>query len=172
MDLKQYLRFRRPYERVARQLLLEFEFFAEDSPGINVYSIQHRLKSFESASEKAVRLSMPIADMDDIAGIRIVVSTATEIDVIARFFYRKADSKDPLVKSDKRIDKKDGYRARHLVVEFEGHYTNSVHRTKVEIQLQTMMEHAYNYISRAWIYKSERALSEEWRSEFLRVSNI
>src|SRR6266850_6025470 len=89
-----------------------------------------------------------------------------------RFFYRKADSNDLRIKSDKRIAKKDGYRARHLVIEFEGHYTRSVHRTIVEIQLQTLMEHAYNYISRAWIYKSRRPLSEEWHSEFLQVSII
>lgn len=172
MDIKQYLNFRRPYDRVLRQLLLEFEFFVEDSPGINVYSVEHRLKSFESASEKAVRLSIPITEMHDIAGMRIVVATAKEVDIIVRFFYRKADSKDLLIKSDKRIEKKDGYRARHLVIEFEGHYTRSVHPTMVEIQLQTLMEHAYNYVSRAWIYKSECALSEEWHSEFLQVSQV
>lgn len=172
MDVKEYLKFRRPFERVIRQLLLEFEFFVEDAPGINVYSVKHRLKSFESASEKVVRLGIPIAEMDDIAGMRIVVSTAREVDVIARFFYRRADSKDLVIKSDKRIEKKDGYRARHLVAEFAGHYARSVHHTRVEIQLQTLMEHAYNSISRAWIYKSEHTLSGEWHSEFLEVSQV
>lgn len=169
MDTKEYLNFRRPYERVLRQIMLEFEFFLEDSPGINVYSVQDRLKSFDSASEKA-KPRIPITEMQDIAGMRIVVATAKEADVVARFFYRRADSKDLLIKSDKPIENKGGYRARHLVIEFEGHYTRSVHRTMVEIQLQTLMEHAYNYISRAWIYKSERTLSEEWHREFTQVS--
>jgi hypothetical protein len=51
-----------------------------------------------------------------------------------------------------------------------GSYSRSVHETVVEIQLQTLIEHAYNDISRVWIYKSDRAFSEGWRKEFLQVS--
>jgi hypothetical protein len=49
MNRAEYLRFRRPYERVLRQLLLELEFFVEDLVGVNIHSITHRLKSFDSA---------------------------------------------------------------------------------------------------------------------------
>lgn len=170
LELKDYLKFIRPYERVIRQLLLDFEFFSEDAAGINIYAVHHRLKSFESAREKASRLNIPITELHDIAGLRIVVSTAKEVDVVVRFVYRKADAKDLVVESDRRIEKPDGYRARHLVLKVRGSYSRSVHETVVEIQLQTLMEHAYNYISRAWVYKSDRALSEEWREEFLHVS--
>src|SRR5262245_59610721 len=120
MNRAEYLKFRRPYDRVLRQLLLEFEFFKEDAIGVNIHSIQHRLKTYESAVEKSSRLKIPIVEMQDIAGIRIVVATTDEVDVVARFFSRKADSNDLTIQSDKQINKQDGYRARHLVLEFSG----------------------------------------------------
>ena len=121
MNRAEYLRFRRPYERVLRQVLLELEFFVEDLVGVNIHSISHRLKSFDSALEKSRRLSLPIAEMQDIAGIRVVVATLEEVDIVTRFFSRKVDSKDLTIKLDKVIEKKEGYRARHLVLKFAGH---------------------------------------------------
>jgi len=171
MDTKEYLKFRQPYERSLRQLLLDFEFFREDLIGVSIHSVQHRLKQFESASRKAAQLGIPITDLQDIAGMRIVVTTLDEVDVAARFFSRKAFSKDLTIKSDRKIQrKKDGYRARHLVVELGGHYSRSVYPTLIEIQLQTLMQHTFNYISRAWVYKTERSFSEKWNQEFLQVS--
>lgn len=169
MDKNEFITFQRPYERVLRQLLLEFEFFLEDTLGLNVYSINHRLKTFESASEKSIRYSLPISDLEDIGAIRIVASTSQEIEVIGRFFYRKADSKDLKVRIDKRVNN-NGYRARHLILDFEGHYSRSVYPTTIEIQLQTIIENAFNNISRSWIYKIDRSLSKSWHKEFLKVS--
>lgn len=171
MNRAEYLRFRRPYERVLRQLLLELEFFKEDLVGVNIHSITHRLKSFDSALEKSRRLSLPIAKMQDIAGIRVVVATLEEVDIVTRFFSRKVDSKDLTIKEDKVIEKKEGYRARHLVLEFAGHYSRSVYPTLVEVQILTLLQHTFNYISRAWAYKTERTFSNEWRTEFQQLSH-
>lgn len=131
MDRNEYLLFRRPYERALRQLRLELEFFLEDVRGINAHTISERLKAFESALAKSQNINLPISDLQDIAGLRIVVATATEVDVIARFFFRKADSEDLAISTDKRIEKGDGYRARHLVVEFGGHYIRDLFTPRV-----------------------------------------
>jgi len=171
MNRAEYLRFRRPYERVVRQLLLELEFFVEDLVGVNIHSITHRLKSFDSALEKSRRLSLPIAEMQDIAGIRVVVATLEEVDIVTRFFSRKVDSKDLTIKLDKVIEKKEGYRARHLVLKFAGHYSRSVYPTLVEVQILTLLQHTFNYISRTWAYKTERTFSNEWRTEFQQLSH-
>ena len=42
--------------------------------------------------------------------------------------------------------------------------------TRIEIQLQTILQHAYNFISRAWVYKSEHTFSEEWHQSFREIS--
>lgn len=172
MNKAEYLKFCRPYDRVLRQLLLELEFFIEDAAGVNIHSVQHRIKTYESAVKKSTRLKLSIAKMQDIAGIRIVVATADEVDVVARFFTLKAALKDLTVQSDKRIDKNDGYRARHLVLQFQGSYTRgSASPALVELQLLTLLEHTFNYISHAWAYKPGRSFPEKWHAEFVRLSS-
>jgi ppGpp synthetase/RelA/SpoT-type nucleotidyltranferase len=166
MNRAEYLKFQRPYKRVLWQTLLDLDFFVEDLAGVNIHSITHRLKSFDSALKKAQNLSIPIPEIQDIAGIRIVVVTADEVDVIIRFFSRKQVSKDLVIKSDDVIKRKNGYRARHLILEFNGHYSRSVYETHIEVQVLTLLQHTFNYISRSWIYKTERSLSDEWHVEF------
>jgi ppGpp synthetase/RelA/SpoT-type nucleotidyltranferase len=171
MNRIEFLRFRRSYEWVLRQVLLDLEFFIEDLVGINVYAVTHRLKTFESALEKSKRLNLKIDEMQDIAGIRIVVATSDEVAILARFFSRKADLKDLIIKSDEIIDRKNGYRARHLVLEFSGHYSRSMHSAFVEVQILTLLQSTFNYISRAWVYKADCALTDTWRSNFQRLSS-
>jgi ppGpp synthetase/RelA/SpoT-type nucleotidyltranferase len=166
MNKVEYLKFQRPYQRVLRQILLDLEFFIEDLVGVNIHSITHRLKSFDSALKKSQSLNIPVSEIQDIAGIRVVVATINEVDVIVRFFSRKQDSKDLIVKSDQVIAKKNGYRARHLILEFNGHYSRSVYETHVEIQILTLLQHTFNYISRSWVYKTERSLPDEWHAKF------
>jgi ppGpp synthetase/RelA/SpoT-type nucleotidyltranferase len=150
MTQEEFIRFRRPYERALPQLLLDFEFFLEDIKGVQVYLIDHRLKSFESASVKAQRLGIPITELQDIAGMRVVVATGAQVDIVARFFSRKAVSKDLTILSDRHVEKADGYRARHLVLGFGGHYSRSMHPARVEVQCLTITQHAFNFVSRAW----------------------
>lgn len=171
MNRAEFLRFRRPYERVLRQILLDLEFFIEDLAGINVYAVTHRLKTFENALEKSRRLDLKIDEMQDIAGIRIVVATLDEVEILTRFFSRKADSKDLTIKSDQPINKRDGYRARHLVLESSGHYSRSMYSAFVEVQILTLLQSTFNYISRAWVYKADRSLTDEWQSNFQKLSS-
>jgi hypothetical protein len=100
--------------------------------------------------------------------MRIVVATADEVDVVVDFFSEKQYFKDLVIESDKVIkERKDGYRARHLVLKFNGHYSRfSCHETYVEVQVLTLLQHTFNYISRSWIYKTERSLPHEWHTEF------
>jgi len=171
MDINEYLKFRKPYERVLRQLLLELDFFIEEVKGVNINSVQHRLKSYNSARDKSIRTNQDISQLHDIAGIRIVVATFAEVEIIARFFSRKQVSNDLVIKWDEVIEKDDGYRARHIVVEFKGHYSRfSSHPTLVEIQLQTILQNAYNFISRAWVYKNKYIYSNDWDQSFKQVS--
>ncbi len=170
MNEIQYLKFRQPYERTLRQILLDLEFFLEDIKGVSIYSINHRLKTYTSASEKSKRCDWNICDLPDIAGIRIVAATHEEIDVIVRFFSRKEVSNDLEIERNEPINRDDGYRARHIIVKFKGHYSRSSSSTRVEIQLQTALENAYNFISRAWVYKSDLKYSAEWNKKFRLIS--
>jgi ppGpp synthetase/RelA/SpoT-type nucleotidyltranferase len=170
MTEHEYALFVRPYERAVKQLKLEFDFFLQDAGPINVYSIEDRIKSFASAREKEQRLAIPIQEMRDIAGLRIVAATARDIEVVVRFFTRKADSQELQVVSDDAIVRANGYRARHLIVNLGAHHSRAPADAMVEVQLFTLAQHAFNYISRQWVYKADYELPEGVRESLAAIS--
>lgn len=170
MNEADYNRFLSHHSRALEELLINLNYFIEDVEQLNVFSVTHRLKSYKSAFTKSTNLNIPIKELQDLAGIRIVVATKNEIDVVSRFFTRQEYSKDITIESDRYISKKNGYRARHIIFEYKGSYNRSMYPAKIEAQLQTIFEHAFNFISRAWIYKSSKSFSENWEEGFYELS--
>lgn len=170
MTAAEFKRFLRPHKRALRKLLMDFEFFVEDVGTLNVFSVSSRLKEYLSAMKKAGRLNLEVEELQDLAGIRIVVATQLEIEVVARFFYREQDSKDLTIKSDQRLRKENGYCARHIVLESQPSYSRSMHPAIVEVQLASIFEHAFNFISRTWFYNTPHHLPENWQADFVTLS--
>ena len=170
MSPLQYDKILEPHRRTLSKLEFELEFFLRDVGNIDVFSISSRIKDYRSALRKSERLSLSIDNLDNLAGIRIVVGAAPEIPVIERFFTRQEYGKDIEIKKRQRIEHKNGYRALHLVVEFKGHYQMSVYPGRVEVQLQTIFEHAFNFLSRNWNYKQPWQTSPQWEIDFAKVS--
>ncbi len=170
MDIKQYNGIIRPHQRLLRQLLLDLEFHIEDIGEINLFAIEHRMKTFKSALRKSQRKNIPIEELTDLAGLRVVVGTKSETEQIARFLSRMQVSDDISIVSDEIIARDDGYFARHIVVKADGRYLRSVYDARVEVQLRAALQHAFDSISRAWSYNSNRPYSDEWKKEFLQVA--
>lgn len=170
MTESEYKALLRPHKRALRQIQLDLDFFIEDIGTICLYSITSRLKSFTSALQKSERLRIKIEEIQDLAGLGIVVATRQEVDIVAKFFSRQEQSKDLSIKSDKKIDREDGYRARHIVFTTKSSYKRSVFPGQVEAQLQTIFEHAFNFISRTWVYKSNYTFTPEWKRNFKKMS--
>lgn len=61
-------------------MLLDFQFFAQDVPGFLIFAVESRLKTFESATVKARELGIPVTELHDLAGARIVGGTSQEVD--------------------------------------------------------------------------------------------
>ncbi len=160
-----------PHRRALSKLELELGFFLRDVGNIDVFSVQSRIKSRDSAITKSKRLGLKLEELDDLAGLRIIVGTRSEISILERFFTRQEVANDLTVL--KRLDhsKKDGYRALHLVVELKSHYQRSIHPGRVEIQLQTIFENAFNFLSRSWRYKNAIEMSQEWNQQFSKLSS-
>ena len=77
MDEAQYRLILRAPERALQQMLLDFQFFVEDHPGFTVFARESRLKGFDSATAKAHRLGVDVAELNDLAGARIVAASAS-----------------------------------------------------------------------------------------------
>jgi ppGpp synthetase/RelA/SpoT-type nucleotidyltranferase len=171
MNQVEYENFTRAHQRFVRQVLLDLEFFQADIGLVGVFSIESRIKTFESASIKARKMKLAIDELQDVAGIRIVVATRPEVDIVKRFFQRRADiEKDLEIIKEEPISRASGYRSTHLVTRFSGQYARSSQPGNLEVQIPTIFEHAFNFISRSWVYKSSTMHSPEWRDEFVRLS--
>jgi ppGpp synthetase/RelA/SpoT-type nucleotidyltranferase len=170
MNEAAYQKHTRPHARALRQLLLDFEFFFADAGNLNVFSITGRIKTYESAAEKERRIRVRIPEQQDLAGIRVVLATSAEIEVVAEFLRDEERREKLRIVSDKTIQKRDGYRSRHIILAVGPQISHSVYDATVEVQLNTILQHAYNFVSRAWVYKSERVLTPEWQARFAGVA--
>lgn len=107
--------------------------------------IAKRLKRFESIKKKLKRFDgMQLKNMQDIGGIRVVVSNLKQVDSIfkilanERCFYNG----DAFIKMDNYIaqPKEDGYRCLHIV----GRFNNELkEERKIEFQIRTKLQHSW-----------------------------
>jgi putative GTP pyrophosphokinase len=170
MNQLEYTHWTRAHRRLLKQMELNFGFFAEDVGSLNVHSITSRIKSYESAVEKSRRSRLAIDQMQDIAGLRIVVSTRSEVEIVRRFFTHQGDVKDLQIEADEPVQRANGYRSWHVVARFHGNYQRSVYGGFIEVQIPTVFEHAFNLISRAWVYKSKTTFAPGWMDRFRELS--
>ncbi len=167
---KQYKRIIEPHRRALEKLRLELGYFIEDIGNIDIYGMHDRIKSWESATKKSLRMNVPVEQLDDIAGLRIIVGTQAEIPIVERFFSRQEHENDLTILKRHQLSKPDGYHALHMVIELKGQYQTTMHTGRLEVQLQTVFEHAFNFLSRSWKYKQQRETSPEWNKRFLLIS--
>ncbi|MEN8391536.1 RelA/SpoT domain-containing protein [Acinetobacter indicus] len=108
--------------------------------------IAKRIKRFDSIKRKLKRFDkMELKNMQDIGGIRVVVSSQKQVDSILKIltnemcFYNKNNE---LIKIDNYIKnpKFDGYRSVHIVGIFKN--TEGEDR-KIEFQLRTKLQHSW-----------------------------
>jgi len=157
------------HRRALSRLRLDIDFFLEEVGPLHLVSITDRLKTFESATEKATRMNIPLTELDDLAGLRVVVGTLSEQNTICHFFRDGLRGVKHNVLKDKFISR-DGYRAHHIVLEIPPEYIGTWEACKVEVQVQTVFQSAFNMLSRSWVYKTERPSDESWYENFQKLS--
>ena len=123
-----------------------------------IHHMQSRLKSVTSIMEKLERRGFPltidsaVANLTDIAGVRVICSYIEDIYAIAEMLIRQDD-----IRVIKRRDyiqdpKENGYRSLHLVLEIPVFLQDGKELVPVEIQIRTIamdfwasLEHSLRY---------------------------
>lgn len=109
--------------------------------------IAKRIKRFDSIKKKLKRFSgMELKNMQDIGGIRVVLSTLKQVDELKNILL--SEHKDCFFNGDKAIKiddyinspKEDGYRCLHIVGKFKN--IDGKER-KIEIQIRTRLQHSW-----------------------------
>ncbi|KKM83290.1 hypothetical protein LCGC14_1310900 [marine sediment metagenome] len=145
------------------------------------YIMQKRVKSLTSFTEKILRqphFKDPITEMTDICGIRIIFPSLNDVKRVSTLIKENFII-NPILSRSKVEDldvSEFGYRSDHysIILKKESSLYNdlsipeSFFLQKAEIQVRTIIEHAYAAIYHDLGYKGAHRLKKQWEREFHR----
>lgn len=109
-----------------------------------ISSISSRVKKPESIAGKLMRKGLPftveaiMANLSDVAGIRIICEFVDDIYSIAAMLAMQDDLKLIQIKDYIKYPKPNGYRSYHMIVEIPVFFSKGKTLMRVEIQIRTM----------------------------------
>lgn len=156
--------------------------------------VQTRPKSLASFAEKCQRKKAkyrhPVNQLTDLCGGRVIVHTADEVRAISAFIERnfQIDEENSVDVSQRLKPSEFGYRSVHYIVSFkagafpsrdvdievpavlldDGQFPNR----RAEVQVRTILEHAWADIAHDRTYKSSFRIPERWEREFAGVAAV
>ena len=145
--------------------------------------VQSRAKTVSSYAEKVWRKPKylnPLVQITDLCGARVITETPEEVAAICDFIRRSfvIDEANSLDARTRLRTEEFGYQSIHYVVELgngllarEGR-AKLLQGLKAEIQVRTLLQHAWASISHDRIYKSQFNVPEHWKRELARVAAL
>jgi len=168
-------RFTQRLEVLIRDLLVQ--------RGIAVSLVTSRCKPVDSFSEKIQRGNKhymdPLREVTDLAGTRVICYYSEDVDAVSDLISRefRVDKANSIDKSATLDPDRFGYLSVHFVVqlnearagllewkEFDG--------LKAEIQVRTLLQHAWAEIDHKLLYKTEKDIPSPVRRQLFRVSAL
>lgn len=149
-----------PYEQAIEELKIKFRGIRKEYRNRNEYSpiefLTGRVKEISSMLEKANKFNIPHdrlrLEMEDIAGIRIMVQFVDDIWTVVDLIRNRKDMKVQYEKDYVTNVKPSGYRSYHMVLKYPVYMAEEVVEILVEIQIRTLAmnfwataEHSLNY---------------------------
>ena len=145
-----------------------------------IETIKTRLKSTESIIKKLVRRNFPLtvdsieANLNDIAGVRVVCSFLEDIYLFADCLLQQDDVKLIQVKDYIKNPKPNGYRSLHLIIEIPIFLKDEKKDMRVEVQLRTIAMDFWASLDHKLSYKKDIPEEEAklLRQELLECAQI
>lgn len=150
--------------------------------GVQIHAISHRAKSRESLAEKITRPDKSystLGDITDLAGVRVTTYFADDVDKAAEVIRREF-LVDELASIDKRQyadPDRFGYRSLHFVISLRPNRSNLPEHArfaelKSEVQVRSILQHAWAEIEHDLGYKSAAGVPAELRRRFARIASL
>ena len=145
-----------------------------------IETIKTRLKSTESIIKKLVRRNFPLtvdsieANLNDIAGVRVVCSFLEDIYLLADCLLQQDDVKLIQVKDYIKNPKPNGYRSLHLIIEIPIFLKDEKKDMRVEVKLRTIAMDFWASLDHKLSYKKDIPEEEAklLRQELLECAQI
>ena len=150
------------------------------SQSINVHEIIGRVKTVESLEGKVKRKNYSnLAEITDLCGIRIITYFSDDVDKIAELISQEfeVDVENTIDKRKSEDPTKFGYVSLHYVVGLKAENTSPTlygrfKNIKLEIQIRTVMQHAWAEIEHDLGYKSKEDIPDQYRRQFSRLAGL
>lgn len=150
------------YDSALREVNTKIEILNNEFKSVHKYNpIEHikmRIKSMQSIMDKMERKNIPysfdnvMANISDIAGIRVICSFTSDIYKIAKMLASQNDMNVLEIKDYIKNPKPSGYRSLHMLVEVPVFFSERMMNLRVEIQIRTIamdfwasLEHKMHY---------------------------
>lgn len=151
--------------------------------GIDPASVESRTKSVESFVEKARRdgkkYDDPVHDITDLVGLRIIAYDKEDVEAIGELIerefsvdYDNSTNKATTIELDRF-----GYLSIHFVVSLNDHRKNLIEwrsfaELRAEIQIRTVLQHAWAAIDHKFRYKTTNEIPTHLRRKLFRLSAL
>lgn len=169
----EYKKLSKEYSRLGKIVCQDIRKLLEDA-NIGVLSVTYRTKDFDKFLDKIKRKKYkdPLNEIEDICGLRIVCYYTSDLDKIASILKKEFHVIDSIDKSKFLGEDEFGYLSRHFIVKLKENWLNTpsyrdLGYLKAEIQLRTVLMHAWADISHKLAYKKK----EQAPPQFMRQLN-
>lgn len=179
--LTQYDAQRKKYERFAKEIEHQLRSILEEK-GIVCSAITSRVKDRDSLAKKIdVKLDKysDLAEVTDIAGVRVITYYDSDVELVSKIVEREfcVDAENSINKREALGPEKFGYCSVHYVVSMNGERLKLSENKgyagiKCEIQIRTVLQHAWAEIEHDLGYKSEIAVPKDIRRSFSRLAGL
>lgn len=185
--ISQYLRVRPYYEELSSVVGRVIEECLSKR-GITVHSVQHRAKDPVSFGRKAAtpsekkperpKYERPTEEITDLAGVRVITNVLQTISDVDDLLHHEFEIVERSDKGKTLLDEeKFGYRSVHYLVRLSNKRSNLAEYERysagiVEVQVRTILQHAWAEIEHDIQYKSSYSIPSEIRRRFMSLAGM
>ena len=132
-----------------------------------IHHIESRLKSIQSITDKLRRKGKPVtmpsavANLTDIAGIRVICSYVQDVYTVAKLLTSQDDVRLVRMRDYIKEPKANGYRSLHLIVEIPVFLQEGRIPVPVEVQIRTIAMDFWASLEHAMRYKAQGSVPSE-----------
>lgn len=164
------------YKKLGANLVQAIEMFLREK-NIKILSINYRVRNIDSFLEKAKRKNYtnPLNQCEDICGVRIICYYKGDIKRICKIIEKEfniveSQDKEELLELDQF-----SYRSHHFIVKIKDAWLEApnyrrLEELKAEIQVRTLLMHAWAEIQHHLVYKKEAHIDAQFKRKLSMLS--
>ncbi|MEK4086296.1 GTP pyrophosphokinase [Psychrobacillus sp. FSL K6-1415] len=150
---------------------------------IIIHNIEGRAKETKSFRKKIIRktnkYTNPLNEITDLSGIRVITYYQDDVDIVERLIKKEfiVDKKNSLDKGELLKTNEFGYRSVHYILSLSEERLklpewSKYREFKFEVQIRTVLQHAWASISHSIQYKHEEDVPGDLKRKLFRLAGI